>query len=295
MDNLDRLLARYFADKTKLDTAGRADARWHRLAKRIKEDPVRHPQWYQPAMRAAAVVLLLASAAVAGWWVWAGRDHSRAVALREVHTAKAQRLAVQLSDGTRVTLGPASRLTWDERAFGRASRAVTLEGQAYFDVTHDPAHPFSVSVDGVVARDLGTRFTARAFPNEPPAVAVEEGRVSIARRADTLAVAVIEPGQVGTLDSTGRIDVTRIATPDAFFAWTRGRLVFHDTPMAEALSQLDRWYDIRFRLEDPAAGRRLLTASFDRESLSEVLEVLRLTLDLDVHRTGDTVVLGRPR
>jgi ferric-dicitrate binding protein FerR (iron transport regulator) len=97
---------------------------------------------------------------------------------------------------------------------------------------------------------------------------------------------------VGTLTTAGNLTVSRNTTPDAFFAWTEGRLVFHDTPLSQALSQLDRWYDVRFTLTDRTLAQRPLTASFDTESLSQVLDVLQLTLDLDIRRSGDTVALA---
>ena len=280
-----------------LEPSGRVDVRWNHLRARMaaNQDSPIHPSAYppiRPLLRAAAVVAFIALGS-GGVWLMNRASRKAPVALvKEARTANAQRLALRLPDGTRVVLAPASRLTYDANTYGRTSRAVQLEGQAYFEVEHDAARPFEVRADGLVARDMGTRFTARAFAGEPAVVAVAEGRVGVGRKTDSVTIAVVEPGQLGTLSAAGNLTVGRNPTPDAFFAWTEGRLVFLDTPLSQALSQLDRWYDVRFKLADRALAQRPLTVAFDTESLSEVLDVLHLTLDLDVSRSGDTVTLA---
>jgi ferric-dicitrate binding protein FerR (iron transport regulator) len=286
----------------RVEASSRVDARWSRLARRIagaQSRPVlpfsaprrTRPFSAIPLLQAAAVAALLIAAGLV-WRVGARSTIATSSSVREARTAKAQRLALRLPDGTRVVLAPASRLTYDASSYGRADRAVHLEGQAYFEVQHDSAHPFVVRTPGLVARDLGTRFTARAFAGEVTAVAVAEGRVGVARESDSALAVVVEPGQVGTLNLTGQLKVGRYDTPDAFFAWTEGRLVFHDTPLADAVRQLDRWYDVRFQVTDRALARRPLTASFGAETLTEVLDLLKLALDVEIRRTGDSVILS---
>ncbi len=100
---------------------------------------------------------------------------------RTYATTEGQRMSVTLVDGTRLTLAPASRVRVASD-YGRpaGSREVDLEGEAYFAVIHDAAHPFAVRAHGAVARDVGTAFDVRAYPEDFGArIAVVEGAVAI--------------------------------------------------------------------------------------------------------------------
>ena len=74
----------------------------------------------------------------------------------------------------------------------------------------------------------------------------------------------------------------------------RGRLVYHDAPIAEVRADLRRWYGLELRLTDSALDARHLTATFEGESADAVLRVIGLALGADVERRGDTAVV-RPR
>src|SRR5207253_457823 len=95
-----------------------------------------------------------------GWAAW--QRGAPPVPAREYVTAPGQRLAVSFSDGSRVLLGVASRLRVP-RDYGVRTRAVELEGEAYFVVRHDPAHPFLVRTAHGTTEDLGTEFDVRAY------------------------------------------------------------------------------------------------------------------------------------
>jgi transmembrane sensor len=74
-----------------------------------------------------------------------------------------------------------------------------------------------------------------------------------------------------------------------------GRLAFDETPLAEVVAQLGRWYDAPFRIADPALASRTLTASFTTEPLADVLAALAPVLDVRFDRVADTVVVRAAR
>src|SRR5881394_540074 len=77
-------------------------------------------------------------------------------------TARGERGAVTLPDGTRLVLAPDSRLRVRDSLRG-AAREVELEGAAFFQVAHDSSHPFLVYSAGTVTRVLGTEFSVTAY------------------------------------------------------------------------------------------------------------------------------------
>ena len=172
-------------------------------------------------------------------------------------------------------------------------RGVSLEGEAYFDVVHDERRPFVVRAGELVATDLGTEFTVRAYPEDAGArVVVREGRVAI-RAAGSAATPerVVAPGQLGRL-GVGAEPAVEPADTAAYFAWTEGRLVFDGTPLRDALPQLSRWFDLEFRLADSSLGDVPLTATLKTQPTPDVLDNLAASLGMRQRRLGRTVTLS---
>lgn len=206
------------------------------------------------------------------------------VALRDYITPAGARAELNLSDGTHVMLGVASRLRVPTD-YGARDRQVFLEGEAYFEVRHDSSRAFLVHSGGKVIQDLGTRFGVRAYADDRAVqVVVTEGRVTL--QGTTLA-----QGQLGRAARGGPVAVKTGVDVDRYLAWTQGRLVFDNTPLRDALPQLDRWYDLDLRLGDSLIAALPVTATFKNQPTDEVLDLLAQTLGLRQERRGRIVTL----
>lgn len=261
------------------------------------------PWWRNSArmMQIAATATIVVGAAVL-WPVVSSRmgDSPTAVlATAAVHaTSAGERRSVSLPDGSLVLLGAASILTVAE-GYGEGAREVSLTGQAFFTVTHDEERPFRVRVGEALVEDLGTEFDVRAYEGEDAVrVAVASGVVAVRRSATTLgrseADAVLQPRDVATISSGGEVTLQRNVDVSLFTAWTTGRLVFTDAPFRDVAAELGRWYGVEVRVSDPALLARHLTATFEAESLDEVLRVIGLTLDVQWTRDGGAVDFTGP-
>ena len=248
-----------------------------------------------PVRRRPFPVSLLAAAAALIVAVLVDRAMTRPAthgAVREVATASGQRATIDLADGSRVILGPRSRIRTPER-FGEGPRDVSLEGEAYFEVHHDSANPFRVHAAGGVAEDVGTRFVVRAYASESALrVVVAEGRVSVARGG--AAPVALGGGQLATLDAAGVSSVRAVDTA-AYVAFTDGRLVFDGTPLEEVVGELGRWYDLDIRLAAPAFADRHISASFTGLAEDDVLGAVAAAAGLRFTRQGRTVTFSRAR
>jgi ferric-dicitrate binding protein FerR (iron transport regulator) len=143
----------------------------------------------------------------------------------------------------------------------------------------------------LVAKDLGTQFTVRVYPDDPSArVVVREGKVAIRAVKDGTSELVVAPGQLGRLVEGGA-PVVEQADTAAYFAWTEGRLVFDGTPLRDALPQLGRWFDLEFRLADTVLGDVPLTATLKSRPTPDVLDNLAASLGMRQRRQGRTVTL----
>lgn len=222
---------------------------------------------------------------------------SPAASAKEYATTTGRRDSIRLADGTRVILGPESKLSVPAD-FGASEgpRSVALEGDAYFDVTHDEKKPFSVRVGAAIVEDVGTTFTIESDPDQTTTVAVMSGIVRL-RAANTAATegAVLNAGDRGILSADGQVRAQKQAVVADDSAWTTGRLVFHDAPLTRVAGELRRWYGIKLGI-DSALRTRTVNSSFDvTQPIDEVLKVLSMTLGASYERQGDTATFRAGR
>ena len=247
--------------------------------------PVRRavPAWAWQA--AAALVLVAGSLAV--WTLHRRADSGAVVAMAEAVAPVAQRATVALPDGSRVVLAPESRLRWPVGLRG-GTRAVSLEGEAYFSVAHDAGRPFVVRAGTVTTRVLGTRFVVRARADEGPVrVVVAEGRVLV--RPGAAAGAELRRGDVATVLAGDRLELRHGVDVDAELDWTRGRLVFENVAVPEAFARLSRWYGVHLVAGDATLTRRRFSGTIENLPQAELVQALSLALDARVDRRADAI------
>jgi transmembrane sensor len=201
---------------------------------------------------------------------------------RTASTSAGQRATLELGDGTRVTLGPASSLRY---AIRPGERDAELTGLAQFEVRHDPRRPFRVRTSGAETVDLGTTFVVRAYPDEQAVlVAVSDGSVSL--RAGGAAVA-LSAGQVGRAGIHG---VARTALTTApYMDWAEGRLSFTDASLDDVARELSRWFGADVRA-DPSLSSRRISATYDHPTLSSALSAIARATGARVARSSGAIL-----
>jgi transmembrane sensor len=250
------------------------------------------PRHFSMPMRAAAALLVIAG----GTLVWrmattgdASRDESTPA--RTFASAVGALDSLRLPDGTRVVLGPGSTLELPA-GYGVSSRAVSLRGQALFDVVHDTTRPFVVTAGAAELRDVGTIFTVESDRDGGEVrVAVTEGAVAIQRGDLEEPGDTLRAGDRATVSSGGTMRVTRGAASADDLAWLERRLVLRDAPLARVAADLHRWYGLELRIADSTLATRHLTATFDRDTRADVGRLLAAALGASVTQSGDTIWL----
>ncbi len=285
------------------------DAAWRHLSRRMRwfgQPPVRiglgqgFRGWLPWATAAAAVLAVGSTFLALESRSRAERDRAEAAPPREIVTRRGERASLHLADGTAVMLGSESRLTIPA-AYSRlgAPRDLFLEGEGYFEVVHDTLRPFRVRTPLGIAEDMGTEFVVTTYPEAGGMrVVVASGSVALRRQpepartrpGEEAPLLTLVQGELGRVDSAGTATVTN-TDPAPYLAWTRGTLAFDGIPLRDVVPQLARWYDLDIRLGDGTLAARQLTASFDNLSVSQVLDLMVLSLGLRVEREGRTVTL----
>jgi transmembrane sensor len=209
---------------------------------------------------------------------------------RTFATSTGQRDSVQLADGSRVILGPESRLSVPGD-FGGGTRTVELVGVAYFDVHHDAAKPFSVHVSNAIVEDIGTAFMIEGDIRDTTTVAVISGSVRLQAKGSNDA-ATLSAGDRGTLTSGGTLRAYRKAVLPADSSWTHGVLQFHDASMRRVAGEVRRWFGVDLRVADSSLLSVPLTTTVrGNDPVDQVLRSIALSIGARVERQGNIATL----
>lgn len=206
--------------------------------------------------RWAIPVLGIAAAACLALWV----GPAMLLQLRADHvTATAELRHVDLPDGSRVTLAPASAISIADDPAGR--RVHLLSGEAFFRVQPDPSRPFRVTARNVETTVLGTSFNVR-LGSDDVSVSVEEGVVAVAATGNPVeAGARLAAGQFVRVSSGGMVQGSE--PPELVAAWRHGQLYAQETRLGDAIDQLRRSFGGTIVLADGSLADRRVTGAYN--------------------------------
>jgi len=160
------------------------------------------------------------------------------------HTLKIPRggkYVVRLDDGSMVYLNSSSTLRYPSR-FAPGERRVYLSGEAYFEVSCDPARPFHVEVGQLDIRVYGTSFNVTTRKRDRIQALLVSGKIGLTL-PDGKEVQ-LSPSQLADYDeSINRLTLKQVNLR-SHVAWRDGWSVFEGEPLEEVLNELSLWYDV---------------------------------------------------
>ncbi|MBR1490552.1 MAG: FecR domain-containing protein [Bacteroidales bacterium] len=204
--------------------------------------------------------------------------------------------SVILPDQTKVWLNANSTLLYPEAFQGR-ERSVRLEGEAYFDVTKDANHPFTVTVPDCRIKVLGTQFDVSSFPDSPQMqTTLVSGSVELSYRLGRRArTTVIYPGQRFSMDTKAGHATLSYVDTESLTSWRTGNITFNHTSLSDVLTMIGNTFGIRFVIGDNRKLEDTYTGSFMDQSLEEVLSTLETVTQLHFDRLEDAEGYAYPR
>lgn len=217
------------------------------------------------------------------------------LAKQEIKIGTGERAIYTLRDGSKVILHAGSRLEIPLK-FNKNKRELYLEGEAYFEVSHDKNKPFIVNVENAYTRVLGTKFLVRAWPDKKNEidVIVTEGSVALGAKSQKYFnhsnEAVIIKNQKGHIGKTGIPEVATNIDVNWHLGWVKGKLTFENRPLNEIIPKLEAWYAIDIKTANEQIREKKLTAEIDyTQPMDEVLRGIALSLDLKFEKNNRTV------
>lgn len=195
-----------------------------------------------------------------------------------------------LSDGTKVWLNANTCLSFPT-VFNTDTRTVELDGEAYFEVAHDPAKPFIVKTSISNIRVHGTKFNVRShIRDRSQQTTLVTGSVSIEYEGIPH---MLKPGQQARITvGTENIRITEV-DPHASCSWIDGLFIFENMPLHEILTQLSDWYDVDFIYSNPTLRHLHFTGDLERYAdFNEILTLIEMTTSVHFATDGRTVTVS---
>ena len=183
-----------------------------------------------------------------------------------------------LPDGTRLYLNAHTSVKYPRHFKGNSREVYVQQGEVFVDVKHMPEKPFSVHLKNVDIQVLGTSFDVKQTAKGVN-VFVETGKVKAIYKNSKKSV-ILTPGQAAEMLLAETTISTKHHRNNNPIAWKTGYLSFDDAPLAEVAQVLEDYYKVHIVLKNDALADKKLLATFHKESISEVMDILSKTLQV---------------
>lgn len=266
------------------------DAAWKKLKTQIDEQSARTTPKRNYSWAAAAGVILLVGVASLLWFM-RGAEHNIQT-LTVASTAEV--INDTLPDGSQISLNKNSQLSYPS-AFKGEQREVTLSGEAFFDVSHDAAHPFVIHTEMMDVKVLGTSFNVQAYPGgDSVHVSVKTGKVQCMSGSDTV---IIMPGEYAVY-TKGNAAIRKGQEDNPNRSAYRDRIFrFNNTSLGIAVQQLNEAYGCNIVLKNEALKSCTFTITkvFNNEPVANIIEAIEVIFpEITSHQEGNTITLDGP-
>jgi transmembrane sensor len=205
-----------------------------------------------------------------------------------VRSGPDQSIESTLPDGSTILLKAQGKLEYKHQTSG--VREVILQGEAYFNVSHNPDEPFIVKTDQALIQVMGTSFCVEVdHDNNKVKVFVESGRVLLSDRSNKNLSRFIEPGFIGIVSKKG-IDQEENQNIN-YLAWKTKKLVFRETRLEDVVNDLNHTFGTNIVYGDTKIGECLFTGTFYNQPVDTLLQVLKTAFNLDIEVNRSEIIL----
>jgi len=265
------------------------DVAFERLRSRIHQSLNPKPTHKTIAVKwrqIAAVFIVLLSI---GYSMYTRQTASQEVLIRnQLITAVGSKGQFILPDSSVVWLNSGSKLTYPER-FEKNNRTVTLEGEAYFQVTENKKSPFVVKTEQVDIEVLGTSFNISNYATLPTVETVLlSGSIKVKMNTSG-EEKLLNPDQLLTYQKeTGETEIG-ITSSKYHIDWIKDRLVFDNDRLSDIIISLEGLYSVHIDCPKALSEQHRLSFTVRGEDIHEVLEAMSLIIPIKYKIDGNQV------
>ncbi len=238
---------------------------------------------------AAIIVLVALFSGTIGYFVFQSKNNIYQSAYTEIIVPNGERSTVVLPDGSKVQLNSGSILKF-KSSFDSNNRTVSLDGEGYFEVSHDKSKPFFVETTNFQVEVLGTKFNVSSYTDDANTTAyLESGKVKI-NLEDGQSI-LLKPTESTEYNKTTNT-IRKFAYDDSRYTdWTRGILTFNGETIEELSKKLERRFGVQIAFSDDTVKQRIYTGSIKDQDLKTVLEAIKFTSSLNYTKAGNQITI----
>lgn len=202
----------------------------------------------------------------------------------EIYAAFGTRTALKLADGSSVWLNSGSSLKYPDRFTGK-ERVVFLKGEAYFEVVSNSSVPFIVNTTSLNVKATGTKFNVSDYLSDLNAeVTLVSGKVfvnGLVEENKKDPVSELFPSQHLVFSKEARTVSIQNEDISEYIAWKDGKLIFRNKPLSYVVNKISQVFNVDIELQGNALKDYRYRATFEDESLSEILKLLKISSPID--------------
>lgn len=226
-------------------------------------------------------------------------DEGEKLVFNTLNVPYGKKFQIRLSDNTLVHLNSGSSLRYPVNFIKGKRRQIFLEGEAYLDVSKDAEHPFIVTTSEMDVTVFGTQFNVSAYPEDKYiSTVLVEGSVGLSstkgEEAEPAHSLTLEPGYLAEWNvKTGNTTFNKVDT-DIYTSWIEGRLVMKNFSFESIVKKLERHYNVSISNNYAELNKEVFTASFDIETIEEVLDAFAENRPFHYEVTDQTIIINKP-
>lgn len=270
---------------------------------------------------AAAIIMMVFLGSLVFFFLKNQNNTVKDIAISEYIIPYGSRSQAVLPDGSKVWLNAGSKLKYNSQ-FGHDNRNISLEGEAYFDVTKDNNLPFIVNTSELTIKVLGTAFNVKAYPDENfIETTVERGIVQV--MGDVINTQnqnniILKANQKllysknSVLEEDSNIKNVNKATPESvindeteatlhvdhvstkkYTSWKDNRWIIEREELQSLTVKLERRYNVSIIISDENLKHYIFSGVLENETLEQVLEAIKLTAPIVYKIDQKQVILSR--
>ena len=253
-----------------------------KINKRIKLSYSESTIWQK--LQKIAAILLIPALIYSGFLTFQqiknSKLYSKTTEWQTIKTVAGMQSELELPDGSQVWLNSGTTLKYPLNF--KNNREVKITGEAFFEVKKDPNHPFLVKTEKINIEVLGTSFNVSSYPSENiTEVVLKSGKVKLLTGNHQKKISYLLPNQRAVYkNSNNRLLIDNVSI-EKYTVWKDGILMFVNDSMPEVTRKLSRWFNIDIALEDNELEDYVYKATFKNESLTQVLDLLKLSAPIE--------------
>jgi len=248
-----------------------------------------------PLLKIAAMLIIFISAGLLGYQFLYRSSNSEFIKI----VATDQKSFKVLADGTKIWLNKKSILSYN-KDYGKHTREIFLEGEAYFDVTKNKTVPLIIHASNIDIEVKGTAFNVNAYKeNKEIQVALVRGLIEVTDKLDNSHKVLLKPNEKLIFSTTNsgkhQNDFTVLSLASRVLLsdtkWIADTLVFRKEKLKDLVLRMEKKYDLKIEVQSEQLKEKRFSGTFTNETIHQALTALKLSYPLTYTINNRLVVI----